>query len=168
LRQTRKFADIQFFYSGFFQACSLSTSSHQNTQQDTQLLVATASQMLRSTSRNLFALFSLLPLAVAFTPVYSAITQCGPLTVTWGGSNVTTGPPFVLLVLPFDATPAIVKIPDSSFDPTTKIGKYTLDKLPLKGGAQVLLTMDDGYGALFSHPILSRARSHCLSCPFVS
>jgi len=49
-----------------------------------------------------------------------------------GVSNVTTDPPFILLVLPLDTSPAILKLPDSSFDATMKTGKYTLDELPLK------------------------------------
>lgn len=103
--------------------------------------------------------FSTLPLpaaAAAFTPFYSSTTQCGPFTVTWGASNVTTGPPFVLLILPLDAPPIIVGLPNSAFDPTTKTGKYTLDKLPLKSAAQFIVTMDDGYGVFFSLLLPSR------------
>jgi len=100
-----------------------------------------------------FALFSPLAATVGFTPFYSPTTQCGPFTVNWGASNVTTGPPFILLILPFDAPAAILKLPDSSFDATTKTGKYTLDKLPLKSGAQFVVTMDDGYGMCVSPPI---------------
>ena len=99
-----------------------------------------------------FALLSSLVTTAAFTPLYSPATQCGSFTVSWAGSNVTTGPPFILLVLPLDASPTILKLPDSSFDATTKTGKYTLDKLPLKSGAQFIVTMDDGYGMLVSNP----------------
>lgn len=93
-----------------------------------------------------FAFFSPLVATVGFSPLYSPAAQCAPFTVTWPGSNVTTGPPFELLILPFDAPPAIFKLPDSSYDATTKTGRYTLDKLPMKSGAQFVVSMDDGYG----------------------
>ena len=97
--------------------------------------------------------FSTFPTATAaFTPFYSSATQCSPFTVTWGASNVTTGPPFFLLILPLDAPPTIVSLPNSAFDPTTKTGKYALDKLPLKSATQFIVTMDDGYGVFFSPP----------------
>jgi len=51
----------------------------------------------------------------------------------------------------------VVKSPDSSFDATMKAGKYTLDKLPWKSGAQFAVTMDDGYGLFVSPPIRLRA-----------
>jgi len=73
----------------------------------------------------------------------------------------------VLLILPFDASPAIFKLPDSSYDPTTKTGSYTLDKLPLKSGVQFVVAMDDGYGALFLRPHVSQS-SHYPSGPFPS
>jgi hypothetical protein len=98
-------------------------------------------------------LLSLLAPTVAFTPSYSAATQCGPFTVTWGGPDVTTGPPYVLLILPFDTHPTILKLPNSTYDTTTKIGNYTLDKLPLKSGSQFVVSLEDGIGALFSRPI---------------
>jgi hypothetical protein len=98
------------------------------------------------------ALFPILA-ATGFTPLYSPPTQCGPFTVNWGGSNITTGPPFILLVLPLDAPPTIIRIPDSAFDPTTNTGKYTLDKFPLKSAAQFVLTMDDSNGLFVSYLI---------------
>jgi hypothetical protein len=79
---------------------------------------------------------------------------------------VTTGPPFVLLILPFDARPAILNLPDSSYDATTKTGNYTLVKLPLKSGAQFVVSMDDGYGAPFSRPIRFRALTQPFHPPF--
>ena len=90
---------------------------------------------------------------IAFSPSYDVPTQCSPFTVTWGAPNVTTGPPFVLLVLPFNAPPAIVSLPDSSYNAGTKTGKYTLDKLPLKSRFQFVVSMDDGYGTLCWYPI---------------
>ena len=101
---------------------------------------------------NSLALFSSLVTTAAFTPSYSPTTQCGSFTVNWTASNGTTGPPFVLLILPLDAPPTILKLPDSSFDATTKTGKYTLDKLPLKSGAQFVVSMDDGYGVFVLVP----------------
>jgi len=67
--------------------------------------------------------------ATTFTTSYSPPTQCGPFTVNWGGPNQTTAPPFTLLVLPLDGSPTILRLPDSSFNPVTKTGQYTLDKL---------------------------------------
>ena len=101
---------------------------------------------------NCLALFSSLVTTVAFTPSYSATTQCGSFTVNWTASNVTTGPPFVLLILPLDAAPTILKLPDSCYDATTKTGKYTLDKLALKSRAQFVVSMDDGYGVFVLVP----------------
>ncbi len=98
------------------------------------------------------ALFSSLVATVAFTPSYSQPTQCGSFTVNWAASNGTTGPPFVLLILPLDGSPTILKLPDSSFDATAKSGKFTLDKLQLKSGAQFVVTMDDGYGVFVFVP----------------
>ena len=86
------------------------------------------------------------------TPVYPPATQCGSFTVNWAGSNVTTGLPFSLLILPLDAPPTISKLSNSSFDATTKTRIYTLDKLPLKSGAQFVVAMDDGYGVFVSTP----------------
>jgi hypothetical protein len=108
--------------------------------------------MLRSPASRSLVLLSCLASSSAFTPLYSTPTQCSPFSVTWGGSNVTTGPPFVLLILPFDASPAVLKLPDSSYDATTKTGNYKLDELPLKTGTQFVLSMDDGYGELLSRP----------------
>ena len=101
-------------------------------------------------------LSSLLTATVAFTPSYSEATQCGPFNVTWGGLNVTTGSPWVLLILPFDTQPVIVDLPDSSYNNATKIGNYMLDNLPLRGGIQFIVSMDDGNGTLFAHAILFR------------
>ena len=90
-------------------------------------------------------------------PIALTTTQCDPFTVNWGASDVNTGPPFILFILPFDVPPAIVKLPDSSFDATMKTGNHTLDKLPLNSGAQFAVTMDDGYGLFVSAPICLRA-----------
>ena len=98
------------------------------------------------------ALLSPLIATMPVTPMYSSTTQCGSFTVNWTGSNVTTGPPFSLLILPLDAPPTILKLPNSSFDAMTETGKYTLDKLPLKSGVQFIVTMDDGYGVFVSTP----------------
>ena len=101
--------------------------------------------------------FSLLATTVTFTPSYSAATQCGPFTVTWGGLDLTTSPAFTLLILSFDAQPAIMQIPDSTYDNTANTGNYTLEPLPLKSGTKFVVYTDDGYSALFSCPRLFRA-----------
>ena len=76
-----------------------------------------------------------------------------PIYLHLGAPNVTTGPPLVLLVLPFDAPPVIISLPDSSYNAATKTGKYTLDTLPLKSRFQFVVSMDDGYGTLCWCPI---------------
>lgn len=107
---------------------------------------------LLSFSLSAFAFAFAFAPTVAFSTSYSNPTQCSPFTVTWSASNVSAGPPFVLLLLPFDAPPAIFNLPDASYDAATKTGKYTLDKLPFKGGTQFLVSMDDTYGTLYSPP----------------
>ena len=95
-------------------------------------------------------LFSLPPSTFAFNPSFSAGTQCSPFGVTWTWSNTTDGPPFVLLILPFDDQPTILELPNSTFDAATNTGSYTLDKLPLRSGAQYITSMQYGDGAHFS------------------
>ena len=78
-------------------------------------------------------------------------------TVTWGWSNATTSPHFILFTLLLDAQPVIMQIPNSPYDVTANTGNYTLNKLPLKSGTRFIVSIDDKYGALFSCPILFRA-----------
>jgi hypothetical protein len=100
------------------------------------------------------ALCSIPTATLALTPRYPAATQCGPFTVswTWGESSGTTKPPFHMLILPFDAYPTIIKLPDLSYDVNTKAGNFTLERLQLKSGTQYIVFMGDGHGVLFSGP----------------
>ena len=86
-------------------------------------------------------------------PSFSAGTQCGPFNVTWTWSNTMDGPPFVLLILPFDGQPTILNLPNSSFHAATNTGNYTLDKLPLRSGDQFIASMQYGDGVYLSCPI---------------
>lgn len=113
--------------------------------------------VLRTSPRKL-----IMALPVTFPPLFniyhSAATQCGPFSVTWvaAGSSVLSGPPFTLLILPFDAEPIALQLPDSSYDTTRRAGSFTLNRLWLEKGTQFIISMDDTTdlrsGALFSAP----------------
>ena len=93
-----------------------------------------------------FTLFILLALPVATTSSpYSAATQCGPFSITYGD---TTSPSH-LLILPFDAQPTFSNLTNAIYDPVTRTWTYTLDKLPLKSGAQFIAALDYGHGEFF-------------------
>ena len=95
-----------------------------------------------------------------FTVYHSEAVQCRPYFVTWvaADSSIVSSPPFTLLILPFDAEPFVLQLPDSSYDTTKKTGYFTLERLWLKKGTQFIISMDDsfgarnGNGALFSPP----------------
>ena len=62
----------------------------------------------------------------------------------------------MLLILPFDAQPIPLLLPDSSYDTTRRTGSFTLNKLWLEEGTQFIISMEDRTdlrsGALFSTP----------------
>ena len=93
-----------------------------------------------------FTLFILLALPAATTPSpYSAAIQCGPFSITYGD----TTSPSSLLILPFDAQPTFSNLTNALYDPVTRSWIYTLDKLPLKSGAQFIAALDYGHGEFF-------------------
>jgi len=102
-------------------------------------------------------LFSFPAATVAFESSYSDLTECSSFNATWAWSDIDSGPPFSLLILPFGARPTIIPIPDSSYNVTTSAGYFTTDKLKMKSGTEFIVSMLYGDGAPFSGPIHFKA-----------
>jgi len=107
-------------------------------------------------------LFALPAATIAFESLYSDPTECGSFRTTWAWSDTKSGPPFLLLILPFGARPTIIQLPDSCYNNTTRTGSYIIDKLKMKRGTEFIISMLYGEGALFSGLIQFKA----LTLPF--
>jgi len=118
-----------------------------------------------------FSLVLLSPaVTMAFSPHYSEAVQCGAFVITWKGPI----PHFNVLILPFDASPltfmpwesdpvlALFSDTGLSHDDTTDTWKYRVDKLPLKRGAQFIVSLDYGYSALLFSRLLQFRSAHTI------
>ena len=104
---------------------------------------------------SLIILFSLPATTFAFNVSYSAPTQCGPFQIIWDDSVSSSS----LFILPFNDHPVNVDSLSVVHDTQTKTYNYTLNKLPLKTGAQFIVAMDYSFGALLLSPPNTRYQS---------
>ena len=114
-------------------------------------------------SRNGCQCHPMLPFSLAFfsqpwphSIVLSSHTM-RPINRHLGRAKFNHKPSFYTTHPTFDAQPAIMQIPDSTYDNTANTGNYTLEPLPLKSGTKFVVYTDDGYSAFFSCPVLFRA-----------
>ncbi|KZV67086.1 hypothetical protein PENSPDRAFT_64701 [Peniophora sp. CONT] len=98
--------------------------------------------------RAILAVLALGPLAVLGnfdTVSFSPVEQCGAFNVSFGGGVAPDALPLILTVIPFNASPIYIQIPEDSWNATSATGA-AITFLPLAAGTNFLASLDDAYG----------------------
>lgn len=98
--------------------------------------------------RAILAVLALGPLAVLGnfdTVSFSSVEQCGAFNVSFGGGVAPDALPLILTVIPFNASPIYIQIPENAWNSTSATGA-AITFLPLAAGTNFLASLDDAYG----------------------
>ncbi|VDC02374.1 unnamed protein product [Peniophora sp. CBMAI 1063] len=98
--------------------------------------------------RAILAVLALGPLAVLGnfdTVSFSPVEQCGAFNVSFGGGVAPDALPLILTVIPFNASPIYIQIPEDAWNSTSATGA-AITFLPLAAGTNFLASLDDAYG----------------------
>ena len=98
--------------------------------------------------RAILAVLALGPLAVLGnfeTVSFSPVEQCGAFNVSFGGGVAPDALPLILTVIPFNASPVYIQIPEDAWNSTSASGA-AITFLPLAAGTTFLASLDDAYG----------------------